>query len=374
MKTLRVFMVFIAGLMLGGAPFLWRSQVETESKASIFRSGTSAEDNSITDEAMPDIVGVNPDFFASATPEQREVDEAVPLSGRLAFNAEKVHLVSARIAGRLDRIFVVEGSHVQQGQPVAALYSPEYISVQNELLLARNTWRTLQSSQVTRDLALDAEATLQAARERMQVIGASAQDVAALEQDGRIHEHLVLRAPISGVVIERMLAPGAFVNLGDNFLSLADMSTLWFVGNIYEQDYRYVRLGQELQLDVQALPGKQYRARIDMLSPALDTTSNTMQVRCLVMNDGMLRPDLFVTGHLLLGKRRALLVPAEAVVRSQQMDHVIVELATGHYRKRQVAVKPYRDGKMIVTEGLGEHEKIIVRGATLLNQTLSGGA
>lgn len=361
MKALRILMVFVAGLVLGAVPFLWRAQVETEV---ITPASTEA--------AMPSVEDVNPDFFASAMPEQREVEETIPLNGRLAFNAEKVHLVSARIAGRLDRIFVVEGSRVQQGQPLAALYSPEYISVQNELLLARNTLRALQSSRVTQDLALDAEATLQAVRERMQVMGASMQDVAALEQDGRISEHLVLRAPISGVVTARPFAPGAFINLGDSFLSLADMATLWFVGNIYEQDYRHVRIGQALQLNVQALPGKQYHARVEMLSPALDAATNTMQVRCLVVNDDTLRPDLFVTANLTLGKHPALLVPAEAIVRSQQVDYVIVQMQDGNYRKRQVSIKPYQSGQVIVTEGLEKHEKVVVRGATLLNQKLSG--
>ncbi|MCB5189933.1 efflux RND transporter periplasmic adaptor subunit [Methylobacillus arboreus] len=363
MKKLLLPLIFVLGAGLGAwlAPIALNPSLQPEVVRRPF-----------PEEEVPTSGKVDPDFVASALPEQRDIDDVIPLMGRLAFNAEKIHLVSARIAGRLDRILVFEGAQVRHGQPLAALYSPEYISAQNELLLARNTWRTLQSSRATQELAEDAESTLQSARERMRVMGASEQDIAALEQTGRVNEHLLLRAPISGVVTQRNLDPGAFINLGDSFMSLADTSTLWFFGNVYEQDYQRIRQGQSLQLDVQALPGKHYRARVDMLSPTLDTETNTLRIRCLVTNDGNLRPDLFATASLNADSYRALLVPADAIVRSQQVDYLIVETQDGHYRKRQVNIKPYRDGLVAVTEGLSADEKVVVRGSTLLNQKLSG--
>ncbi|MFL9710395.1 efflux RND transporter periplasmic adaptor subunit [Methylobacillus sp. Pita1] len=363
MKRLLLPLAFMSGVGLGGWLIPWTSTTSLEPEAV---SQPAQKEEALRADK------VAADFFASALPEQREIDEVVPLMGRLAFNAEKIHLVSARIAGRLDRILVFEGAQVQQGQPLAALYSPEYVSAQNELLLARNTWRTLQASKATQELAQDAESTLQSARERMRVMGASEQDIAVLEQSGRVNEHLLLRAPISGVVTQRNLDPGAFINLGDSFMSLADTSTLWFFGNVYEQDYQRIRQGQPLQLEVQALPGKRYSARVDILSPTLDVETNTLRVRCLVANDGALRPDLFATASLNVGKRPALLVPVDAVVRSQQVDYLIVETPDGNYRRRQVSVRPYREGLVAVTEGLSANEKVVVRGATLLNQKLSG--
>lgn len=363
MKKLLLPLIFILGIALGGwlVPLTYNTSHAPEAVTPVPQK--------------PEVLSadkVAADFFASALPEQREIDEVVPLMGRLSFNAEKIHLVSARIAGRLDRILVFEGAQVRQGQPLAALYSPEYISAQNELLLARNTWRTLQASKATQELAQDAESTLQSARERMRVMGASEQDVATLEQSGRVNEHLLLRAPISGVVTQRNLDPGAFINLGDSFMSLADTATLWFFGNVYEQDYQRIRQGQSLQLHVQALPGKAYHARVDILSPTLDIETNTLRVRCLVVNDGTLRPDLFATASLSVGKHRALLVPVDAVVRSQQVDYLIIETADGNYRKRQVSIKPYQENLVAVTEGLSANEKVVIRGATLLNQKLSG--
>ncbi|ABE49573.1 efflux RND transporter periplasmic adaptor subunit [Methylobacillus flagellatus] len=363
MKRFLLPLVFLSGVGLGGWLMPWTSTPLPEPEA--VSQPAHHEDAMSADK-------VAADFFVSALPEQREIEDVVPLMGRLAFNAEKTHLVSARIAGRLDRIFAFEGAQVRQGQPLAALYSPEYISAQNELLLAHNTWRTLQASKATQELAQDAESTLQSARERMRVMGASEQDIAALEQSRRIHEHLLLRAPISGVVTQRNLDPGAFINLGDSFMSLADTSTLWFFGHVYEQDYQRIRQGQPLQLEVQALPDKRYSAHVDILSPTLDVETNTLRIRCLVVNDGTLRPDLFATAGLSVGKRQALLVPMDAVVRSQQMDFLIVETPDGHYRRRQVNVKPYSEGVAAVMEGLSANEKIVVRGATLLNQKLSG--
>ena len=324
--------------------------------------------------AMPQADKLDKAFFVSSLAEPREIDELIPLMGRLAFNAEKIHLASARIAGRLDRILVFEGMAVKQGQPLAALYSPEYISAQNELLLARNTWRTLQASKATQALAEDAEGTLQSARERMRVMGASEADIQSLERDGQVHEHLLLRAPISGIVTERNLAPGAFINLGDSLMSIADTSSFWFYGNVYEQDYQRIHTGQTLSLQLQALPNKQYSAKVDLLAPQLDTDTNTLRVRCLVQNDGSLRADLFGTASLKVGKRQALLLPVDAVVRSLQVDYLIVETADGNYRKRQVEVLPYDAGRVAVISGLEAHEKVVIKGATLLNQKLAGAA
>ncbi|WP_025869827.1 efflux RND transporter periplasmic adaptor subunit [Methylobacillus glycogenes] len=356
----------VVGVAAGASVVMWQSQtpaVET-SKASVQPA----------ESAMPQADKLDKTFFVSSLAEPRDIDEVIPLMGRLAFNAEKIHLASARIAGRLDRILVFEGMAVKQGQALAALYSPEYISAQNELLLARNTWRTLQASAATQSLAEDAEGTLQSARERMRVMGASEADIQSLERDGQVHEHLLLRAPISGIVTERNLSPGAFINLGDSLMSIADTSSFWFYGNVYEQDYQRIHTGQTLRLQLQALPNKQYSARVDLLAPQLDTDTNTLRVRCLVHNDGNLRADLFGTASLKVGKRQALLLPVDAVVRSLQVDYLIVETADGNYRKRQVEVLPYDEARVAVISGLQAHEKVVIKGATLLNQKLAGAA
>ncbi|MCB5184222.1 efflux RND transporter periplasmic adaptor subunit [Methylobacillus gramineus] len=368
-KPLVLIIVFVLGATAGAIlmPINWH-QVQTLSPE------VSNQPDPASQVSPPRADRLDPDFFHSALPESREINDLIPIMGRLAFNAENIHLVSARIAGRLDRILVFEGVTVKQGQPVAALYSPEYISAQNELLLARNTWRTLQGSKATQELAEDAESTLQSARERMKVMGASDQDIRQLEQTGKINEHLLLRAPISGVVTVRNMDPGAFINLGDSFMSIADVSTLWFYGNVYEQDYASIKLGQGMQLNVQALPGQVYAARVDLIAPSVDSESNTLRVRCRVTNDGRLRPDMFATASLNVGKRQALLVPADAIIRSLQVDYIIVEMADGHFRKRQVTTMPYQDGLVAIVQGLNAGEKVVVRGATLLNQTLSGAA
>lgn len=369
-KRSKPWLVLLIGLVVGVAAgagvVMWQSQtlaVET-SKASV----------QPTESAMPQADKLDKNFFVSSLAEPREIDELIPLMGRLAFNAEKIHLASARIAGRLDRILVFEGMAVKQGQPLAALYSPEYISAQHELLLARNTWRTLQASVATQSLAEDAEGTLQSARERMRVMGASEADIQSLERDGQVHEHLLLRAPISGIVTERNLAPGAFINLGDSLMAIANTSSFWFYGNVYEQDYQRIHTGQTLSLQLQALPDKQYSAKVDLLAPQLDTDTNTLRVRCLVHNDGNLRADLFGTASLKVGKRQALLLPVDAVVRSLQVDYLIVETADGNYRKRQVEVLPYDEARVAVISGLQAHEKVVIKGATLLNQKLAGAA
>ncbi|MDE2584925.1 MAG: efflux RND transporter periplasmic adaptor subunit, partial [Betaproteobacteria bacterium] len=140
--------------------------------------------------------GFDPAFVKVAQVELGLIPDMISISGKLAFDAEHLHLVSSRVAGRLDRILIFEGAKVAQGQPLAELYSPDWISAQNELLLARNTVRTFASAN-QKDLLEDARGTEESARNRMRVLGASDEDIARVEKSGVVATHLSLRAPIA---------------------------------------------------------------------------------------------------------------------------------------------------------------------------------
>lgn len=315
--------------------------------------------------------GFDPNFVKTATVSSAEVPDLVPLSGKLAFDAEKLHLVSARVAGRLDQILVFEGAKVTAGQPLAMLYSPDWISAENELLLARNTVRTFASAN-QKDLLEDAKATLEAARNRMRVLGAAEADIAQVEKSGVIADHLTLRAPISGVITARNMDPGAFLNVGDNFMTVSDVSNVWFVGNVYEQDYAKVKLGQTLKLTAPALPGRTFTGTVNFIGTNIDPTTHTLPIRCTVANpDGALRPELFVSASLQIGMRTAVVVPQDAVVSYRQGQYVIVETAPNQYRRQAVSTMLLGDGRAAVVTGLTGNEQIVVEGATLINEAMS---
>lgn len=314
--------------------------------------------------------GFDAAFVKVAQVELSEVPEAVTLSGKLAFDAEHLHLISSRVAGRLDRILLFEGAKVSVGQAVAELYSPEWISAQTEYLLARNTVRALATTKQT-DLLEDAKFTEQSVINRMKVLGASDADVAQLSKTGVVNTHLALRAPIAGTVTQRSMDPGAFLNVGDNFMTVADTRRIWFIGNFYEQDYSKVKLGQTLELQVPALPGKTFKGTVNYIGTMIDPNTHTLPVRCTVDNSsGELRPELFGSATLTTGMRQVVVVPKSAIVSIKQASFVVVEREPGVYRRVPVTSITLVDGRVAVSSGLSGGERVVIEGATLVNESI----
>ena len=315
--------------------------------------------------------GFNPQYVHSEQVSTGKVPELIPVFGKLAFNAERTHLASARVSGRLDEILVFEGARVKKGQALAKLYSPDYISAQNELLLARNTVRTFQE-EGNADLLSDAKATEQSAINKLHVLGAGDEDIEQLTKTGVSSQHLIIRAPLSGVVSKRNMDPGAFLNIGDNLMSIVDTSVLWFIGNIFEQDYSKIKLGQELQLQSAALPGKKFIGHVSFIAPTIDPVTHALSIRCDIPNmAGDLRPEIFVTANLSVSKRKAVIIPKTALIHIKDDSYVIRDEGNGLYRRIAVTAMNLYDERVAVFSGLSGTEHVVSKGAVLVNEMIN---
>ena len=313
-------------------------------------------------------VKLNPNIyiFQDATKVSVPVELNVP--GRLAFNAEKSKVLSARAPGRVERIYAFDGASVDVGSPIIELYSPEFLSAQQEYLLSSKTAQVLSSSKTMSDLLGDAQITQQAAANRMRNLGASDGDIKSLEKSGKTQYNLVMRSPLQGVVVKRSVEPGSIVNSGDVLVSLANPKELWFLGNIYEQDIRKIQKGQTMILRSESYPDKEFVATANYIAPAIDPETHALLIRCDVENaDGLLRPDMYVSARLKTGEAEAVVVPQSAIVRVREMRYVIIRTGAESYRR--FAVKGYDlDGKRFaVTEGLESGMQVLTDGAVLLN-------
>lgn len=316
--------------------------------------------------------GFNPDFVKTVLPQQRQVEDSVAVTGKLALDKRKVRIAAARVAGRLGRIFVFEGQSVKAGAALAEIYSPDYISAQNEYLLARRFRQTLRQDgePALRD---DAAATEQSAASRLRVLGASGEDIARLDRGGGVEQYLVVRAPIAGVVTQRNVDPGGYLNIGDSLMTLADPSTLWLTFNVYDADYAALRLGQALRFQASALPGEDFSGHVAFIAPSLDPASHTLPVRCDIPNPGMrLRPEMFVSGNLYTGSRQAWVVPRAAVFRVGEQDLLFVQDGERHYSRRAVHGHPLGPAEYAIDSGLDSAVPVVSEGAVLLNQQMSG--
>jgi len=316
---------------------------------------------------LPDLK-LNPAIYQFQVVQKAQVPEDIKVPGRFAFNAEKSKVLSARIPGRVERIYAFEGALVQTGSPIVELYSPEFLSAQQEFLLASKTTQVLSGRQSLSDVLGDAQITVQAASNRLRNLGASDQDIQNLAKTEKGQPNLIMRSPLQGVVVKRNVDPGAFVNSGDVVATLADPKQLWFLGNVYEQDMRLVSRGQKLVLRTEAYPDKEFVAYANYIAPAIDPVTRALLIRCDVDNsEGLLRPDMYVSAKLTTGMAEAYVLPQTAIIRVRETKYVIMRIASDTFRR--VPVKGYDiDSKTYaVTEGLMPNANVLIDGAVLLN-------
>jgi Cu(I)/Ag(I) efflux system membrane fusion protein len=313
-------------------------------------------------------LNLNPAIYVFSEAVKSEVPVELTMPGRLTFNAEKSKVISARAAGRVERIVAFDGAQVQMGSPVLEMYSPDFISAQQEYLLSSKTTKILENNKALGDLLSDSRITQDAAANRIRNLGAGDGDIRNLERTGKTQTNLVVRSPIDGVVVKRAVEPGAFANIGDVLTTLADPKALWFLGNIYEQDIAKIQKGQTITLRTEAYPGKVFTAKTNFIAPTIDPDTRALVIRCDVDNpDGLLRPDMFASGKLQVGSTQAVVLPQTAIVRVREMRYVIIKTAADTFRR--FAVKGYDlDGKQFaVIDGVDPGMQVLIDGAVLLN-------
>jgi Cu(I)/Ag(I) efflux system membrane fusion protein len=218
------------------------------------------------------------------------------------------------------------------------------------------------------DLLGDARITQQAAANRMRNLGAGDGDIKSIETTGKTTSNLVMRSPLKGVVVKRSVEPGSAVSSGDVIATLADPKHLWFLGNVFEQDFRMIKQGQKMTLRLEAYPEKEFVAYANYIAPTVDPQTRALLIRADVENvDNLLRPDMYASGVLITGTADAIVVPQSAIVRVRENRYAIIKV--GEETFRRVPVKGYDlDAKRFaITEGVEPGLRVLTEGAVLLN-------
>lgn len=281
-------------------------------------------------------------------------------------NERRLAQINVRFSGFVEQLLVAEtGQRVRRGQPLATIYAPELLRVQQELLTARS-WRGQAANGdssgehhgLTR--ALDEDA-----RRRLELLGISAAEIDSVIRTGRPLTALAVRSPVDGFVISKNIVQGGTVAPGAPLFEVADLSTVWAVAEVHEGDVGRVRVGQRATLTLGAYPGETFAGKVQFLAPVVDPATRTMRVRVELRNpaDGSgpkLRPGMYGELALDLQATSALFVPAEAVVDTGDVQYVFVATTPGRFEPRRiqrgaagadglVAVTGVREGETVVT-------------------------
>lgn len=306
----------------------------------------------------------------------RTLTTSVSAPSTIDFNEGSQRVISARVGGRVERLFVREtGSAIAKGAPLLEIYSPELVAAQKEYLVARETARTLSESAGTFHLPDTAARSargsgiLASARRRLAILGLSSAQIDALDKRGEIAYTMTLFSPTSGIVLRRSVIEGAYVDEGASLMEVVDMGVVWAMIDVPQEMTPRLRVGMSVRLSGSALGDERFDAVVDRIYPTADATARTVRLRAPIANRrGMLRVGMYLTAELQIPSVDALAVPVTAVIRTGQRDLVFVEIRKNTFEARTVSVG-VRSGDyyQIVDGDLRRGDRVVAQGGYLLD-------
>jgi len=319
---------------------------------------------------------------------KRDYAEAeVRLYGKIEYDETRLAYISAWVPGRIDSLYAdYTGIKVNPGDPLVKLYSPELLSAQMELVQSK-----LAPSRLKNDAGelnrRSTESTLKAAREKLKLLGLTDRQIETVESDENISDHVIINAPIGGVVVHIDARKGDYVKTGTPIYTIADLSTVWVLLDAYESDLAWIRQGQAVEFQSLALSGEAFTGKIAFIDPVLDNRTRTVKVRVVADNiNGRLKPGMLATGivksrldkdgnfvrdekesnaPLLIPSSSPLITGARAVVYLQVSDK-----DGAIFEGREIELGPRAGDYYIVKSGLIEGDIIVTNGAFKLDSEL----
>ena len=305
---------------------------------------------------------------ATTEAKKMPLNKEINAVGIVQYDQARQAKVTAWVSGRIDRLYVnTVGSYVSKGKPVAEVYSPDLVSAQQEYLLALKSRDQFKNSPI-QSISQGGEGLVASARQRLKLMGVKDEQIADLVMAGEPNIHLPIYTPLSGIVIDKVVQQGQYVNVGDTLFNIADLSTVWVEVEVYENEFSNIKNGQMVDLLSQSYPGKTFRGRVAFIYPFLDPKTRTVKVRVEIPNPGLrLKPDMFVNAKVKVPLGSSIVVPVSAVIDTGQRQVVWVEMKPGMFEPRDVKIG-IRDGDNIqILSGLKDGEKVASSGGYLID-------
>lgn len=286
--------------------------------------------------------------------------------GEVEYDERLVAHIHTKVSGWIEKLEIdFTGKLVEAGQPLLEIYSPELVSTQEEYLLALRARRTLGDSSFA-DVASTSRSLLEATRRRLELWDITPEQITRLEERGEPERTVRLHSPISGFVTHKMAYEGQFVGPQNELFTIADLSRVWVMADVYESEISYVRVGQPATVTLSYLPQQRFRGTVDYVYPYLAGETRTAKVRVVLFNpDATFKPDMFANVELDFDLGPSLLVPEDAVIDSGTRQVVILVLPDNHFLPREVEVGARFDDRLQILSGL-EVGDVVVSGATFL--------
>ncbi|MCU0764638.1 MAG: efflux RND transporter periplasmic adaptor subunit [Burkholderiaceae bacterium] len=299
--------------------------------------------------------------------ERRALDAVVRASGRIEADERRLATVTPKFEGYVEKLFVnATGQYVARGVPLFEAYSPELLATQREYAIAAQGLAQLKGADEATVAGMKRLAD--SALERLRNWDVTDEQIAQLAAGGQPQRALTFRAPASGYVIERKATQGMRFMPGEALYQLADLSTVWVIAEVAEQDIGRVRTGLTARARLDAYPGQNFEGRITYIYPTLKADTRTAQVRVELPNpQGRLKPAMYAQVEIAAAGRPQLVVPSSAVIDNGRRRVVLVDRGEGRFEPRDVKLGERGDEFTAVLEGVKDGERVVVAANFLLD-------
>ena len=302
------------------------------------------------------------------TAERMTLSREIRTVGRIEAPERNIADITPKIDGFVEELFVATtGEAVQRGQPLLTIYSPALVAAQEELLTARRLAAEVDPAAV--EAWFNAQSMLGASRRRLAYWDITDEQIERLEQTGEVTKTMRLVAPVSGVVLEKDVVEGQRVTPGMRLYRLADLSTVWVEGEVFERDLQFVAVGLQAHIEVTAYPGQHVMGSVSFLHPTVEVLSRTNRVRVSVPNpDLRFKPGMFATVFFEVAAiQDGIAVPLDAVVVTGERNLVFVRDEQGQLDPNEVVLGAQAGDRVQILSGLAEGETIVASANFLID-------
>jgi cobalt-zinc-cadmium efflux system membrane fusion protein len=340
--------------------------------------------------------------------EQREFRTERVTEGKIAVDEDRSTPIFSPYAGRVTKLLARPGDGVKAGQPLFTIEAADMVQAQNEFITAisglNKTRSQLNLAQIierrNKDLyegkavalkewqqsqndltaaqndVRSAETALEAARNRLRILGRTDADITEFQNTGHISAETPIYAPIAGTIVQRKVGPGQFVNAGasDPVFVIGDLSTVWLVAYVRESDAAFVQVGQDLQFTVLAYPDRVFKAELNYVAASLDATSRRLLVRATIDNpDKLLKPEMYANvGIFTRTELAGIAIPREALIYEGSAVRVWVAHDDKTIELRQIKTGLINGNLIQAVEGIRPGERVITRGSLFIDRAATG--
>jgi len=305
----------------------------------------------------------------TAVAERQSLSRNIRSVGRVDFDEERLSSLHPKTEGWIEELYIDKtGEQIGKDAILLNIYSPQLVTSQQEYLLALNNLDVLGESPYE-EIRQGAEDLITSTRERLELLDVPEHQIRELERSRKIKKNLHIHSPFDGVIINIGAREGQYVTPATELYKIADLSRVWVFADVYENEVSWIQAGDPVDMKLAAIPGKVFSGRVGYIYPYAEAKTRTIKVRLEFDNPNqLLKPDMFadVTIHAQR-KVDAVVIPAEAVVRSGEREQVFVVRGPGKFEPRTVKLGVSSQGMVQVIEGVSAGEEVVTSSQFLID-------